>query len=145
MADHSAIEHEGTVISVDTSRHEARVRIDRGSAGCDGCAAAFMCGAGKGEELVASCPGELPAVGGRVRLVASTRTQRLAVLLLLALPCVVLVAVTVGCVTLAGMDQGVGAATGLAATALVFTLVYLLIPGSMRRLSFRVKGGCRRD
>ncbi len=140
MVDHSAIEHEGTVTSVDFLRHEARVRIDRGSAGCDGCAAAFMCGAGKGEELVVACGGELPAAGSRVRLVASRRTQRLAVLLLLALPCVVLVGVTVGCVSLLGMGQGSGALAGLAAMGLAFALVSFLIPGSLRRLSFRLKG-----
>ena len=139
MADHSAIEHEGTVTSVDSLRHEARVRIDRGSAGCEGCAAAFMCGAGKGEELVVACGGELPAAGSRVRLVASTRTQRLAVLLLLGLPCAVLVAVTVGCVALLDMEQGAGALAGLVAMVLAFALVYFLIPGSLRRLSFRLK------
>ena len=120
-------------------RHEARERIDRGSAGCEGCAAAFMCGAGKGEELVVACGGELPAAGSRVRLVASTRTQRLAVLLLLGLPCAVLVAVTVGCVALLDMEQGAGALAGLVAMVLAFALVYFLIPGSLRRLSFRLK------
>lgn len=143
MADISSIEHEGIVMSADPARREAKVRIDRDTAGCEGCAAAFMCGAGKGEEITVECHEEMPAPGSRVSLTASRRTHRLAVLLLLVLPCLALVLVTLVCMECTPASPGVSALAGLGAMGLAFFLVYLLSPRSTRRLSFRLNDSLR--
>lgn len=134
-----SIIHDAIVTGRDLSDGTVRVRVaDSQSGECATCAAAMVCGAGKGSELTVHTPhaAELKP-GTRVRIGASPSLHRRAVMLMLALPCLALVA-GIFIIDLATGSEGLAALTGVGAAALTYAVLYLCRRHLAHKLDFQI-------
>lgn len=133
------ITHLGTVVKVTAAKVSVKI-TDTGDK-CGGCSAKFLCkpnGDDDVEVVEVAVNGE-PTFkeGEQVKLTLSDSRQYSATLLALLYPCIALgIGVAVGYV--AGLDEGLCALSGLAATAVYFGALYMVRDKINRKFSWNV-------
>lgn len=126
--------HKAVITAVADNGRRGKARLLSEESNCSGCAAAFLCNDG-GALVDVDSPELSLRQGEIVELSVSLSLRRQAVMLMLALPCVVMLAVTLAGIYLAEISEGFSALLGLCALIISFILLYFFIPQKFHSLT----------
>jgi len=136
--DFIVVSHEAVVTSVDAASGYARVRVSASSDECGACAAAAICGAGKGEELTVPIGGFSLRPGQRLTLAADKNTHKRAVWLMLILPWIALVSVITVALCILHLSEGVSVCAGFGAMFVTYVIVHRYTRTCRQSMTFSV-------
>lgn len=133
------VAHLGTVVKV--AADAVSVKVNDGAEKCGGCSIKFMCSTADDDSRLINVPvksGESFDCGDRVRLFISDRKQYSATLIALVLPCVAL-ALGVLLASVAGLDEGLSALSGLLFVSVYFGVLYLMRRRVNRKFTWTIE------
>lgn len=138
MKNNGTIEHDGTVVSVESGR--VLVDVEVGEA-CGACASRKQCALGQASQHrsveIATPDATSYSVGEQVTVAARSGVGITAVMFGYVVPLAVLVAVLVACVC-AGMAEGAAAIASVAAVAVYYALLYAFRRKISEKISFTI-------
>lgn len=138
MKHNGSIEHDGTVVSVESGR--VRVDVEVGEA-CGACASRKQCALGQASQHrsieIATSDASSYSVGERVTVATRSGAGITAVMFGYVVPLVVLVAALVACIC-AGSTDGIAAIVSIAAVAVYYVVLYALRNKISQKISFTI-------